>query len=110
MSHRRPCPPRFRWRRGTRRSSRVTPSATLFTDNLKQLTTHFFSPNPAENGTIRATWEHSKDTSIVWGGRAIPSSDPDFVAQDAIPWLLLPMAGVQEGPTGGHTLTATTFI
>src|SRR5215831_5978836 len=31
-----------------------TPEATLFDDNGAQLTTHFFSPNPAENGTIRA--------------------------------------------------------
>ena len=36
--------------------------------------------------------------------------NPDFVAEDAIAWLTLPMAGVQEGPTGGDTLTKTTFI
>src|SRR5262245_4263367 len=53
-----------------------TPEATLSNDHDKQVTTHFFSPNPPENGTIRATWRHSRDTSIVWGGRAIPSSDP----------------------------------
>jgi hypothetical protein len=87
-----------------------TPEATLFNDADKQVTTHFFSPNPVENGTIRATWQHSRDTSAVWGGRAIPSSDPAFVAPGAIPWLLLPVAGTQEGPTGGDTLTATTFI
>jgi hypothetical protein len=87
-----------------------TPQANLFTDNDKQVTTHFFSPNPDENGTIRATWQHSRDTSTVWGGRAIASSDPDFVAPGAIPWLKLPVAGVQEGPTGGRTLTVTTFI
>jgi Protein of unknown function (DUF3455) len=82
-----------------------TPEATLFNDHGKQLTTHFFSPNPAEDGTIRATWQDSRDSSIVWGGRAISAPVPD-----AIPWLLLPMAGTQEGPTGGDTLTATTFI
>jgi uncharacterized protein DUF3455 len=87
-----------------------TPQATLFTDHDKQLTTHYFSPNPSENGTIRATWQDSKDTSTVWGGQAIPSFDRNFVAKDAIPWLLLPAAGVQDGPTGGDTLTATTFI
>jgi hypothetical protein len=87
-----------------------TPQATLFNDHDKQVTNHFFSPNPFENGTIRATWQHSRDTSTVWGGRAISSSDPDFVAPDAIPWLLLPVAGAQEGPTGGHRLAATTFI
>ena len=82
-----------------------TPEATLFNDHGKQLTTHFFSPNPAEDGTIRATWQDSRDSSIVWGGRAIAAP-----VADAVPWLLLPMAGTQEGPTGGDTLTATTFI
>jgi len=90
-----------------------TPEATLFSDNDKQVTTHFFSPNPAEHGTIRATWQHSRDTSIVWGGKAIAAThdtDPDFVADGAIAWLTLPMAGVQAGPTGGDTLTKTSFI
>ncbi|HSP98706.1 MAG TPA: DUF3455 domain-containing protein [Candidatus Dormibacteraeota bacterium] len=90
-----------------------TPEATLFTDNDKQVITHFFSPNPDEDGTIRATWQDSRDTSIVWGGKAISAThdtDPDFVAEDAIAWLTLPAAGVQEGPTGGDTLTKTTFI
>jgi uncharacterized protein DUF3455 len=87
-----------------------TPEATLFTDADKPVTTHFFSPNPSEHGTIRATWQHSRDTSTVRGGRATPSSDPAFVAPDAIPWLLLPMVRVEESPTGGDTLTVTTFI
>jgi hypothetical protein len=90
-----------------------TPEATLFSDNDKQVTTHFFSPNPAENGTIRATWQDSRDTSIVWGGKAISAThdtDPDFVAEHAIAWLLLPAAGVQEGTIGSDTLTKTTFI
>jgi uncharacterized protein DUF3455 len=94
-----------------------TPEATLFDDGDTQIITHFFSPNanpvppnPSELGKIRATWQSSKDSSIVWGGTAIPSTDPHFVGKDAIPWLLLPMAGVQVGPTGGGTLTATTFI
>ena len=87
-----------------------TPEATLFNDRDKPVIFHFFSPNPDEDGTIRATWQHSRDASVVWGGRAIPSSDPDFVAPDAIPWLLLPMGGTQAGPKRGDTLTATTFI
>jgi Protein of unknown function (DUF3455) len=97
-----------------------TPQATLFNDDDEQVTTHFFSPNPSEDNTnpavvvaagmIRATWQHSRDTSTVWGGQAIASSDPEFVRQDAIPWLLLPVAGTQEGLTGGDTLTKTTFI
>jgi Protein of unknown function (DUF3455) len=87
-----------------------TPQATLFNDRAQQVTTHFFSPNPVEAGTVRPTWQHSRDTSTVWGGRAVASSDPDFVALDAIPWLLIPVAGTEEGPTGGDILTATTFI
>jgi hypothetical protein len=87
-----------------------TPEATLFTDHGKQLITHFFSPNPAEGGTIRATWQDSRDSSIVWGGRATASTDARFVAADAVAWLLLPTAGTQEGTTGSDTLTKTTFI
>jgi hypothetical protein len=91
-----------------------TPEATLFDSvDRKQVTTHFFSvnPNPADGGKIRATWQHSKDTSTVWGGTAIPSTDPNFVAKDAIAWLLLPVAGVKNGPKpGDNTLSVTTFI
>ena len=36
-----------------------TPQATLFNDNDKQVMTHYFSPNPSEGGTIRATWQDS---------------------------------------------------
>jgi len=87
-----------------------TPQATLFNPADKQVITHFFSPNPLENGAVRATWQHSRDTSAVWAGRAISSSDSAFVAPDAIPWLRLEVVGAQEGPSGGDTLTATTFI
>ena len=94
--------------------SLFTPQATLFNDRLQQVTTHFFSPNPnpSDNRAVRAAWQHSRDTSTVWA-RVVPdgsSSDPDFVAPGAIPWLLLEVVGAQEGPTGGDTLTATTSI
>jgi hypothetical protein len=98
-----------------------TPEATLLGDDDEQVTTHFFSPNPFENnanpalvavGPIRATWQHSRDTSTVWGqvkpGNS--STDPQFVAPNAIPWLLLTMVGAENGPDGGDTLTKTTFI
>lgn len=89
----------------------ITPQATLLDDEGGQVTTHFFSPNPFESGTIRATWQHSQDTSTVWALVIhSPSNDPSFVAQGAVPWLLLQKAGVQVGPTGGDTLTATSFI
>ena len=84
-----------------------TPQATLFDDAGSQFITHFFSPNPIENGTIRATWESSHDTSTVWAQLFRPAVT---VSQDAIPWLLLQVVGAKAGPTGGDDLTATTFI
>lgn len=89
-----------------------TPQATLFMDNEKQISTHFFSPNPAENGTIRATWQDSLDTSTVWGevkpGNA--SSDANYVQPGAIPWLLVTVVGSQPGTIGRDLLADTTFI
>jgi Protein of unknown function (DUF3455) len=96
-----------------------TPQATLFSDDEKQLTTHFFSPNPFENntnpavvavGTIRVTWQHSRDTSTVWAKLKDSSTDAPFVAPNAIAWLLLTVVKGEDGPTGGGTLTKTTFI
>jgi hypothetical protein len=105
-----------------------TPEATLFSDDFKQLTTHFFSPSPSEintnpavvaAGPIRVTWQHSRDTSTVWGkvrpaDPAVPgdlgdsSTDPAFVA--LIAWLKVTATATEDGPTGGDTLTKTTFI
>jgi Protein of unknown function (DUF3455) len=87
-----------------------TPQATLFNDQHEQLITHFFSPNPAEGGVIRVTWEHSEDTSEVWGRVIASSTDPAFVQGGAIPWLLVQVVGARTGPTGGNTLVGTTFI
>ncbi len=96
-----------------------TPQATLFDDTHEQIITHFFSPkpNPVEKGTIRATWEDSRDTSMVWAkvfvfpdGSSGSSTDPKFVAPGAIPWLLLNVVGTQAGPSGGDRLTETTYI
>jgi hypothetical protein len=86
-----------------------TPQATLFQNRGKQLTTHFFSPNPV-SGAVQPTWQHSRDTSVVWASLVESSTDEEFVAEGAIPWLLLAKTEVQEGTTGGNTLTATTFI
>ena len=58
------------------------------------------------DGTIRATWQDSRDTSTVWAMAIAASS----VAPDALPWLLLDVVGAQDGPTGGHRLTSTAFI
>ena len=98
-----------------------TPEATLFNEEGEQLTTHYFSPNPAEVNTdpkvisaytIRAAWQDSKDSSTVWGkvNPGNSSSDSNYVEPGAIPWLLVTIAGYQDGPTGGDRLSATTFI
>lgn len=93
------------------------PQATLFLtikwfqgDIRQQVATHFLSPNPVENGMPRATWQASLDSSIVWGKAIAQSSDSNFVAPGAIPWLLVQVGGAQRGPTGGDYLTPTTFI
>jgi hypothetical protein len=97
-----------------------TPEATLFNDDDKQVTTHFFSPNPSEPNTnpalsavglIRPTWQ-ARDSSTVWGvvkqGNA--STDPAFVAPNAVAWVKVTKTGTEEGPTGGATLANTTFV
>jgi Protein of unknown function (DUF3455) len=86
------------------------PQATLFNADDGQIITHFLSPNPDEDDTPRATWQHSGDTSTVWAMAIESSSNPGFVAPGAIPWLLLQVIGAEDGPTGGDTLTPTTFI
>jgi hypothetical protein len=79
-------------------------------DARQQIMTHFLSPNPFESGLPRATWQSSFDTSAVWGKAVASTSDANFVAPGAIPWLLLQVVGAQHGPTEGATLTKTTFI
>ena len=86
------------------------PQATLFDDSDKQVTTHFLSPNPDEGDIPRPMWQHSEDTSGVWAMAIASSSDPDFVAPGAIPWLLLEVVGAQDGSTGSDELSETTFI
>jgi Protein of unknown function (DUF3455) len=93
------------------------PQATLFltfpgsnADTGQQVATHFLSANPQENGTPRPTWQGSFDTSAVWGKAIAVSTDPNFVAPGAIPWLLVDVVGSQRGPTGGSSLSETTFI
>jgi hypothetical protein len=90
--------------------SLVTPQATLFSGDEEQIMTHSFSPNPFEESAIRATWRDSTDTSTVWGQPLHSSADPEFVAPDAIAWVLLQQVGAQAGPGGGDALTTTTYI
>jgi hypothetical protein len=87
-----------------------TPQALVLNRGERQIATHFFSPNPAEGGTIRAAWQHSDDSSVVWGKGFPPSFDPAYVAPGAIAWLLIEVKGAQEGLHGGDFFTQTTFI
>jgi len=101
----------------------VGPQATLFNANRAQIITHFLSPNLAplppkpeeeeeEEGTPRATWLDSQDTSVVWAKMiaSSPAPAPSVAGSGAIPWLLLEVVGAGAGPTGGHRLTGTTYI
>ena len=105
--------PKFAW-------TLFTPEATLFNDDPddpRQLTTHFFSPNPDEDNTdpftdghpVRATWQHSRDTSAVWA-RTFKKTDAANVTDGAVAWLKLTVVGRREGPGGGDALTAATFV
>ena len=85
------------------------PQATLFKFR-RQIITHFLSPNPDEEDLPRATWQHSQDTSRVWGNAVASSSDPGFVEPGAIPWLLLEVVGAEPGPAGGNRLTETVYV
>ena len=88
------------------------------TSNGTQIITHFLSPNLAplppkpeeeeeEEGTPRATWLDSQDTSVVWAKMiaSSPAPAPNVAGSGAIPWLLLEVVGAGAGPTGGHRLT-----
>ena len=85
------------------------PQATLFNNDGEQRLTHFLSPTPYSL-LPNPTWQHSRDSSVVWGQPIRSSSDPNYVEADAIPWLLLEAAVVGEGPTGGSTLVVTRYI
>src|SRR5438552_14034033 len=82
-----------------------TPQATLFNDADHQIITHFFSPNPDEHGTIRATWENSRDTSTIWA--AVVPDGSATVDPNSIAWLKLAVVGAEDGPTGGGKVSDT---
>jgi Protein of unknown function (DUF3455) len=88
----------------------IGPQATGFDASHEQVLSHFLSKNPDRAGTLHATWQHSRDTSAVWATRLRGSSDPAYVAPDAIEWLLLEVTGDQVGPASGDKLSSTRFI
>ena len=83
----------------------IGPQATLFDDDLGQSLTHFQSVNAFQNA-IQATWQHSRDSSVVWATKHSGAS----VTPDAIEWLLLDVTGTELGPTGGDKLARTTYV
>jgi len=92
----------------------LAPEATLYQGRREgvgqQVATHFLSANPDENGAPRPTWQHSFDSSRAWGRVLASSTDANFVQAGAIPWLLVGVAGAQEGPTGGSSLAGAAFV
>jgi hypothetical protein len=91
----------------------TTPEAVLFNNPAHRIINHFFSANPFEAGAVRATWQSTRNSSAFWGAlvrAATFTSDPEFVAKDAIAWLLLSRAGVLEGSGNGDNLAEATFV
>jgi uncharacterized protein DUF3455 len=99
------------------------PEATLFAGALGhnvQIMAHFLSPDTSPNEFAAKplpfgspTWQSSTDSSKVWGQTltSIPAgSDPSCPNPHAIGCLLLQAIGSEEGPSGGKTMTKTTFI
>ncbi len=86
------------------------PQATVYDEYGEQVFTHFLSKNPLMADALHATWQHSKDTSAVWGRKLHGSTDAAYVASDAIEWLLLEVTGMKAGPTGGSKLTTAVRI
>ncbi len=109
------------------------PEATLFTTVFGldfQIITHFLSPDTNPNDAAptpvpfgSATWQSSFDSSKVWAQVPLSNSttpaspasiaagsDPSCPNTGAIACLLLQSIGSVQGPTGGKTLSKTTFI
>ncbi len=101
------------------------PEATLFQNFFGlqfQIVTHFLSPDENPNGIQNptpfgnATWQSSFDSSRVWaavlnGTSIAPSADePSCPNTGSIACLLLQTVGSLPGPTGGTSLSKTTFV
>lgn len=93
------------------------PQATLYltyklftVEGKQQIMTHYLSANPDENGSPRPTWQSSLDSSSIWGKAAASSSDPNFVASGAIPWLLVEVVGSERGTSSANLLAPAKYI
>ncbi len=88
----------------------IGPQATVFDATGEQILTHFQSRNPLPPDALQATWQHSRDTSAVWAKRLRGSTDPAYVAPDAIEWLLLEVTASTAGPNGGVKIAGTVYV
>ena len=88
----------------------IGPQATLFGSDGQQIATHFQSKNPQEGDAIHATWQHSRDSSVVWAKKYSGSTDANYVAPDAIEWLRLDVTGNLIGTAGGVKLSNVAYI
>ncbi len=101
------------------------PEATLFTKVFGQdvqIITHFLSPDENPKDPTQpvpfgnATWQSSFDSSRVWAAvlhnNVVKAGDDPQSCPNAgsIPCLLLETVGSKAGPTGGTTLSKTTFV
>jgi hypothetical protein len=99
------------------------PEATLFQTIFGQdiqIITHFLSPNTNPSKIApdplpfgNATWQSSFDSSKVWAQAQhfiLAGSDSSCPNDGAITCLLLQSIGSLQGPTGGKSLTKTTYI
>src|SRR5215467_2295083 len=103
------------------------PEATLFQTlfgQALQIITHFLSPDTNPNDVApnplpfgSATWQSSLDSSKVWAAVLDPKKNVIQAGSDAscpntgsIACLLLTAIGSEQGPSGGKTLSKTTFI
>ena len=86
-------------------------ASTQLQRSTVEVATHYLSPSTTEADTpARATWQSSLDSSAVWAKKIQESSDPAYVAPNAIPWFLLEVTGDRPGPMGGTQLSNTSYI
>src|SRR5215813_9800180 len=114
------CPRRPAVFLGRRTGDRKRHCSPRFSGKAVQIITHFLSPvenpngigpNPPRFGD--ATWQSSFDSSRVWAQKQhfiTAGTDQSCPNTGSIDCLLLEVIGSDEGPTGGKTLTKTTFI
>jgi Protein of unknown function (DUF3455) len=104
-------------------ANNARPEATLFVKPFGQdvqIITHFLSPDAHPNDNApkplpfgSATWQSSFDSSRVWAQKVkavVAGSEPACPNNNAIACLLLQSIGAQDGPSGGKSLSKTTFI